>query len=95
MLLARMEATQVPWYYVVLLLLSTRGQQLCIGLLAGTTTSGEKSNKPKQAIQIIDFTSFSTFKQSWCTTAMLRCVAHMDPRQRSYASIPSWLTLRG
>ena len=35
-----------------------------------------------------DFTSLSTFEQTWCTAVKL----HMAPKQRCYISIPSWLT---
>lgn len=42
-------------------------------------------NKTKQAIQIIHFMSFPTFKQLWCTTAMLRSV------KLHFASILLWM----
>ena len=62
---------------------------------ADTTTSGTEREKPKPVIQIIYFTSFSIFKQSWCTTMMPRSVNHRASKQRSYTSIPSWLTWCG
>ena len=43
-----------------------------LGLFADTTSSCKESNRQKQVIQVFHVTSFSIFKQPWCTTEMLQ-----------------------
>ena len=63
--------------------------------LFGRNDQGKESNKPKQAIQIINFMSFYGYKEPCCTTAMLQSAHHTAPNERSYTSIPPWLMWRG
>ena len=59
----------------------TSQNALRLVLFPGTMTSSKENSKLKQVIQVIDFMSFSTLRQPWCTTVML-AAEHTSPRSK-------------